>query len=100
LARDISKRKTMELALQAANEELREALESVKQLQAILPICSYCKNIRDEQNYWKTVETYISENSDTKFSHSICPNCYETRVQPELDAYRKRTRTKKRSEDS
>jgi PAS domain S-box-containing protein len=100
IMRDISKRKNTELALQKANEELREALENVKQLQAILPICSYCKNIRDDQDYWQTVETYISKNSDTKFSHSICPNCYETRVQPELDAYRKRTRSKKSVKDS
>ena len=57
--------------------ELEEALALVKQLRGILPICSYCKKIRDDQNYWQRVESYISEHSEARFSHGICPDCYE-----------------------
>ena len=64
--------------------ELEEALAHVKVLQGILPICSYCKHVRNDENYWQSVECYISEHSDAKFSHSICPNCYETVLKPQL----------------
>jgi CheY-like chemotaxis protein len=65
--------------------ELEAALSQVKQLQGLLPICSYCKKIRDEQNYWHRVESYLSEHSDVEFSHGICPACYTNVVQPQLD---------------
>jgi sigma-B regulation protein RsbU (phosphoserine phosphatase) len=68
---------------------LEEALARVKQLQGLLPICAYCKKIRDDQNYWQQVESYISEHSEAQFSHSICPECYEGRVKPELDRLRR-----------
>ncbi len=55
--------------------ELKTALEHVKQLQGLLPICSICKNIRDDKGYWKRIEMYISEHSEVAFSHSICPEC-------------------------
>jgi DNA-binding response OmpR family regulator len=64
--------------------ELEEALAQVKVLQGILPICSYCKSIRDDENYWERVEAYISRHSDARFSHSICPGCWESVVAPEL----------------
>ena len=69
--------------------ELEEALARVKQLQGLLPICAYCKKIRDDRNYWQQVENYISEHSEAQFSHSICPECYERLVRPELDALRR-----------
>ena len=56
-----------------------------KQLQGLLPICSYCKKIRNDNNYWQQVERYIEDYSDVAFSHSICPDCYTDKVQPELD---------------
>jgi CheY-like chemotaxis protein len=55
--------------------ELREALEQVRTLQGILPICSYCKKIRDDHNYWQQVEEYVGSRSQAQFSHSICPQC-------------------------
>lgn len=55
--------------------ELKEALERVKQLEGMLPICSICKNIRDDKGYWNSVESYISHHSTAIFSHSICPDC-------------------------
>jgi phosphoserine phosphatase RsbU/P len=68
---------------------LEEAIARVKQLQGLLPICSYCKKIRDDQNYWQQVESYISQHSEAQFSHSICPDCYEHLVKPELDQLRR-----------
>ncbi|MFN2454047.1 MAG: response regulator transcription factor [Pyrinomonadaceae bacterium] len=64
--------------------ELEDSILQVKQLQGILPICSYCKNVRDDQNYWQRVESYVADHTDAKFSHSICPECYEAVVKPEL----------------
>jgi CheY-like chemotaxis protein len=64
--------------------ELKEALLSVKQLGGLLPICSYCKKIRDDQNYWQQVESYVGKHSDAKFSHSICPQCYEDIIKPQM----------------
>jgi DNA-binding response OmpR family regulator len=65
--------------------ELEEALSRVKQLQGLLPICSYCKKIRNDRNYWQQVEGYISDHSQAQFSHGICPECYAMYVQPQLD---------------
>ncbi|MDP1569149.1 MAG: response regulator [Vicinamibacterales bacterium] len=65
---------------------LEEALRNVQQLQGLLPICSYCKRIRDDRNYWQQVESYITHHADVQFSHSCCPDCYERVVKPELDA--------------
>jgi sigma-B regulation protein RsbU (phosphoserine phosphatase) len=66
-------------------KELEGALKRVKQLQGLLPICSYCKKIRDDRNYWQRVENYISEHSEVTFSHGICPDCYKKLVKPELE---------------
>jgi CheY-like chemotaxis protein len=65
--------------------ELEEALKRVKQLSGLLPICSYCKKIRDDSNYWQQVESYVTHHSEAQFSHSICPSCYETIVKPEME---------------
>ena len=58
--------------------ELQDALSNVKQLRGLLPICSYCKRIRGDDQYWQQVEGYISDHSQAQFSHGICPQCYET----------------------
>ena len=68
--------------------ELEDALTQVKQLQGLLPICSYCKNIRDEQNFWQRVDSYLMEHADVVFSHGICPDCYKNIVQPKLEQSR------------
>jgi sigma-B regulation protein RsbU (phosphoserine phosphatase) len=57
--------------------ELEEALASVKQLQGMLPICSYCKKIRHDGDCWEQLEGYIIRHSDARFSHGICPDCLE-----------------------
>jgi DNA-binding response OmpR family regulator len=65
----------MELA--AHVRDLQEALANVKQLQGLLPICSCCKRIRDDRNYWQQLEIYLSEHSGAVFSHGLCPECLE-----------------------
>jgi sigma-B regulation protein RsbU (phosphoserine phosphatase) len=69
--------------------ELAEALTSVRHLQGLLPMCSYCKCIRDDQNYWRQVEHYIAARSDAVFSHGICPSCYQKVVEPQLEEIRR-----------
>lgn len=65
--------------------ELEEALSKVRTLTGLLPICSSCKNIRDDQGYWKQMEAYISEHSEAEFSHSLCPPCAQ-KLYPEVYA--------------
>jgi DNA-binding response OmpR family regulator len=77
---------TLQESLTRHVEELKEALINVKNLSGLLPICSYCKKIRDDQNYWQQVEAYVGKHSEAKFSHSICPTCYEEIVKPEMVA--------------
>lgn len=81
----------MQQALQKKVRELEDALTQVKQLQGILPICAYCKQVRDDQNYWQRVETYVSSHSEAQFTHSICPDCYQKEVQPQLDNLKSKT---------
>lgn len=66
--------------------DLEEALAKVHELEQLLPICSYCKNVRSDDNYWTQVERYFSERTRVKFSHGICPACYDERVGPQLEA--------------
>ena len=62
--------------------ELQSALSNVKQLSGLLPICSYCKRIRSDQNYWEQVDRYVAQHSDAQFSHGICPECFKTVIAP------------------
>jgi len=57
--------------------ELQEALATIKTLRGLIPICSSCKKVRDDDGYWRQIETYLSEHSDAEFSHGYCPECYE-----------------------
>ncbi|MGE3276817.1 MAG: PAS domain S-box protein [Vicinamibacterales bacterium] len=87
VARDITGRKQAEADREALLVELRQALAEVKTLRAILPICSYCKRIRNDDNYWQSVETYLAHHTDAQFTHGICPTCYTTVVEPELNTF-------------
>ncbi len=84
VARDITERRRAEEEREQLVKELQTALAEVKSLQQILPICSYCKNIRNDKNYWETVEAYMSEHANAKFSHGICPTCYKNEVEPQF----------------
>jgi len=75
----------LQLELGQKLKELQEALDHVKSLQGLLPICTYCKKIRDDQNYWHSVDNYISANTDAQFTHGICPDCYQSIAKPQLD---------------
>ena len=79
----------LQAALASRVAQLQEALSRVKQLQGLLPICSYCKRIRDDHDYWQQVETYMSEHSQATFTHGICPECYEKFFKTELEELRK-----------
>ena len=72
--------------LRAEKEKAEIALAKVKQLSGLLPICSHCKKIRDDQGYWKQIELYILEHSEAAFSHSICIDCARL-LYPDLKLY-------------
>lgn len=75
ISRDITERKNSEKALRREKEKLEEALAEVKKLSGLLPICSSCKKIRDDNGYWNQIENYIRDHSEADFSHSLCPEC-------------------------
>lgn len=86
--KDITARKQTELQLRETNRDLRLALNQVQTLQGLLPICSYCKHVRDDHNYWESVENYITKHTGAQFSHGICPNCYDKHIKPELEIFK------------
>ncbi len=67
----------MEKKLKEKNSQLQEALDNIKTLKGLIPICANCKNIRDDKGYWNKLESYIEKHSDALFSHSMCPTCME-----------------------
>ena len=67
--------------------ELQAALSNVKQLHGLLPICSYCKRIRGDDQYWQQVEAYITDRSEAQFSHGICPACYVD-LEQQIESYK------------
>jgi len=85
VARDITDQKRAEEERDNLVRNLQAALAEVKTLQAILPICSYCRRVRDDEDYWHTVESYISRSTTTQFSHGICPSCFASEI-GEIDA--------------
>jgi response regulator RpfG family c-di-GMP phosphodiesterase len=74
----------LQKALTERFQELEDASKRVKQLQGLFPICSYCKKIRNDRNYWEQVDAYIASHSEAKFSHGVCPDCYEIHLRPQL----------------
>lgn len=72
---DITLRKEIEIENHRLLNDLKNALEKVKKLSGLLPICAKCKKIRDDKGYWKQLEAYIGDHSEAEFSHSICPDC-------------------------
>lgn len=66
-------------------ERILKFTTQVRQLEEMLPICSYCKKIRDDSNYWQQIEGYINERTGSEFSHSVCPDCYNRVVLPEIE---------------
>lgn len=73
--RDITERKKLEREKQENLKKIEKALDEIKTLRGIIPICSYCNKIRDERGTWDRLEAYISARSEAVFSHSVCPDC-------------------------
>jgi AmiR/NasT family two-component response regulator len=84
---DLMALRRLNAELQARNRELQEALEKVKTLSGLLPICVNCKKVRNDQGYWQQVETYIHEHSEAEFSHGICPDCQRELYPPDVYPY-------------
>ncbi len=75
LLKDITDRKVVEAERERMVKELTEALAKVKTLSGLLPVCAWCKNIRNDEGYWQRIETYLSERSYANFTHGMCPDC-------------------------
>ncbi len=75
----------LQQTLAARYAELKRALDEVHQLQGLIPICTYCKRIRDDSNYWQAVESYVGSRAAVEFSHGICPECHEKHIKPQLE---------------
>jgi len=73
--RDITERRREEESREALIAELQKALDEVKALSGMLPMCAWCKRIRDDEGYWTQLEAFIRARSDAEFSHCICPDC-------------------------
>lgn len=83
VARDITARKQAEEERARLVTQLEASLAEVKTLRDILPICSYCRKIRDDDDYWHSVEAYVARHTNSRFSHGICPDCLE-KVEQEI----------------
>ena len=76
----------LQASLASRVRELEDALAQVSQLRGLLPICAYCKKVRDDRDYWEQIETYVMKHSDARFSHGICPDCFAKYAAPQLEA--------------
>jgi PAS domain S-box-containing protein len=83
IIRDITTRRQAEADRERLIAELQEALANVKSLSGLLPICAGCKKIRDDRGYWNQVDAYISQHTDARFTHGLCPECI-AKLYPEL----------------
>lgn len=88
---DITVQEQREEALRVINAELSRSLTEERRLIGKLPICSYCKRIRDNKDQWQNVETFIAAHAPVQFSHSICPTCYEKEILPKVESERKKS---------
>jgi len=102
MVEDISRRKLAEQERERLVRDLQQALDRAKTLRGLLPMCAWCKKIRNDKGYWQKVETYVQEHSDASFTHGICPDCLN-RVDPatamevfEHDKERKRLKQERR----
>ncbi len=94
LEAEVEERQQVEKDKERLIQELREALENVRKLRGLLPICAYCKKIRDDKGYWNQLESYIAQHSDVTFTHSVCPQCSK-KIYEELKAFKEAKAEKK-----
>ena len=90
LVEEIKERVKIQKEREKLIEELQEALEKVRTLSGLLPICAHCKKVRDDKGYWSQIEKYIQEHSEARFSHGICPECAKE-LYPELELGKDKT---------
>jgi len=95
LNHNINKRKRVEQKREKLIKKSEIVSGEITTLQGVLVICSYCKRIRDDQNFWQEIEKYASNHTEAHFSHGICPNCYEKIVKPELEEMKRKRREEK-----
>jgi hypothetical protein len=81
---DISEKEKHAKEKELIIQELNQALSEVEALKGILPLCSFCKKVRDDEGYWEQVDLYIKKHSQAEISHSICPECAKKHY-PELE---------------
>lgn len=96
LQSEVAERQQVEKDKERLIQELREALENVRKLRGLLPICAYCKKIRDDQGYWNQLESYISQHAEVTFTHSVCPECAK-KIYAELKAFKDLEQQKKKA---
>lgn len=80
-----------QIELQRVSAQLAEALEKVDLMAGLIPICSYCKGIRNDQGYWSTVEEFIEQRSDAEFTHGVCDRCMQTHFPEAAEVWLKKT---------
>jgi PAS domain S-box-containing protein len=85
---DITRQKHAEEERERLILELKDALSKIKTLRGLVPICAWCKNIRDDKGFWSQVEIYIKEHSDVEFTHGICPEC-TSKLSNEMNGFNK-----------
>ena len=67
-------------------ERILNYSSQVQQLESFIPLCSYCKKVRDDKNYWSQIESYINTRTGSQFSHGVCPDCYDRVLVPQMIA--------------
>ena len=94
-------RRVLELEQSLADRvvELEDALHRVKLLQGLIPICAWCKKVRDDRNYWQQVEQYVTDHSEAQFTHSICPDCRAKYADPEIQRAREAREAREQEDD-
>jgi len=70
-------------------ERILDFNKQVKTLESLMPICAYCKKVRNDDDLWEQIEEYVNERTGADFTHSICPSCLEEHVQPQMEEYKK-----------
>jgi DNA repair exonuclease SbcCD ATPase subunit len=85
VCRDITNRKRAEKEREELIKRLRDSLAEIKTLRGILPLCSFCKKVRDDRGYWEKVDVYIHKHSEADISHGICPECFKKHYPDEYE---------------
>ena len=77
IVHDVTERKNSELERERLIDDLRKAVASIQRQNGLLPICAYCKKVRNDKDYWQQIESYIHEHAGTAFTHGVCPDCLQ-----------------------